>query len=906
MALTEIHASEADSDLSFKDNKYQISLIDNNNRKIKEPAPWKMIVIDDDTNVHQVTRMVLDDFKFMGRELEIVHGYSGTVAKKLIREHPDTAVLLLDVVMETDTAGLEVVRFIRNDLNNRFVRIILRTGQPGHAPEKEVISKYEINDYREKTELTAQKLYTCVSTALRAYHDLKIIESLAVNNLTLEQRVQEQTQENLQINQNLKDEVNERNLAYKKLKQSELRLLEAQRMAHIGNWEWDINSGELVWSAQIEKIIGIRPPSADETFNSMLTIVHKDDRSRVLQEFEKTRLSGAPYNIEHRVIKSDGRIGYVHQQGHAEKDKHGKIIRLAGTIQDISLRHETEEQMRKLSGAVEQIAESVMITDKNGNIEYVNPAFMRMTGYSRHEVLGMSFRFMKSGKQSDTVYERLWKSILSGQVFTDVIINRKKNGEIFYEEKTITPQTDQDGNIIHFISTSRDVTERIEAQERLHFMAHHDALTGLPNRVLLQDRLQQALARSPWHDRNLAIMFMDIDRFKVINDTLGHDVGDKLLCVIANRLNKCIREGDTVARLGGDEFAVVLNDVASKKDISPIANKILSEIKKPIDINQHELFVTTSIGISLFPDDGHDGQELLKNADMAMYRAKEQGKNNFQLFNTAADSQISSRLSMETLLRKALDRDEFTINYQPKISIATGKITGFEALLRWYNPQLKNVSPMTFIPILEETGMINEVGDWVLQEACRQAFTWHQAKLTDLHIAVNVSIRQFKYGGFVKRIRQILNNTGLRADSLELEVTEGLLIDQVSEATGIINDLNNMGVLLSIDDFGTGYSSMNYLKHLPFDVLKIDRTFIRDITNSPDDAAIASAIILLGHNLGMEVVAEGVETAEQLNYLRNHGCDAIQGFFYSPALTADAVQELIRDNIGRKSIFNTD
>ncbi|MDH5444447.1 MAG: EAL domain-containing protein [Gammaproteobacteria bacterium] len=898
MKGSELKADLQGDFLLFADDAGQKEGANSNTTDKSIQQPWKIMVIDDDEVVHQVTAIVLEDFYYQGRPLQMIQGYSGEEARKLIKENPDTAVMLLDVVMETDTAGLDTVKYIRDELNNHFVRIILRTGQPGQAPEKEVITEFDINDYKEKTELTAQKLYTSIITALRAFSDLKKIQDLAVNNINLEQRVRERTLEMMKVNEELKGEVVERNKAYKKLQESEARLNEAQRIARIGSWEWDIGTDEIIWSDQIFKIIRIQPSTPGETFKDMLDVVIDDDRNLVEEAFRNSLETGLPYDIEHRIIRDDGQLRFVHQQGQVDRNEKGEAVRMAGTLQDITLRYQTEEQMRKLSGAVEQIADAVMITDYDGTIEYINPAYELMTGYSKEEIIGNTPAILKSDKQPASYYERLWKTILSGEIFSDVVINKKKNGEYFYEEKTITPQKDRHGNIVHFISTGKDVTERIEAQERLHFMAHHDSLTGLPNRVLLQDRLSQVLARGPWNGRNIAVMFMDIDRFKVINDSLGHDAGDDLLKEVSQRLLACVREGDTVARLGGDEFAIVLNDIASSNDVIPIAEKILDELRKPVVIKQHELFVTSSIGISLFPRDGKECQELLKKADVAMYRAKANGKDNYQLYTGDDESLGISRLSMETQLRRALDRDEFQLYFQPQVRIQDNNIIGFEALLRWFNDDLPNVSPFQFIPILEETGMINEVGDWVLKTACIQEKAWQLAGLPAKRIAVNLSIRQFKSQGLVKRIEQILSRSGLAPQYLELELTEGLLVDQIKETSNVLNELHEMGVKLSIDDFGTGYSSMNYLKRLPFDILKIDRMFVRDVTFNPDDAAIASAIISLGHTMGMEVVAEGVETNEQLEYLREQGCDAIQGYLYSPPLAAEAIMALINEGGG--------
>lgn len=904
MSKPQLKTKEQGGDLLFTGEVPPITGKEDFTTEKSKQDPWKVMVVDDDELVHQVTLMVLDGFSFQGRGLTIIQGHSGDDACRLMKEHPDTAALLLDVVMETDTAGLDAVKYIRNELDNRFVRIILRTGQPGQAPEREVITEFDINDYKEKTELTAQRLFTSITAALRAYGDLKLIEELAINNTNLEQRVSERTLEIMKINEELQGEVVERNKAYQKLQESEQRLHEAQHIARIGNWNWDITTGEIIWSDQIYTIIGVNPSTPKGTFNDLLAVVAEDERPTVKAVFEKCRQDGVPYDIEHSVVREDDRLVYVHQQGQVELDKTGQAIRMAGTMQDITQRRQTEAQMRKLSGAVEQIADSVMITNGVGVVEYVNPAFEEMTGYTKEEAIGSTPRLLKSERQSASFYARLWKTVLDGQVFNDVIINRKKNGQFYYEEKTITPQKDQHGNIIHFISTGKDVTERIESQERLHYLAHHDALTGLPNRVLLQDRLAQALSRSRWHERNIAVLFMDVDRFKIINDTLGHAVGDNLLQQMATRLLECIREGDTVSRLGGDEFAVVLNDLASDEDVLPIAEKMISTLKTPMYIDGHELFVTSSIGISMFPRDGTDSNELLKKADVAMYRAKAQGKDKYQLYNADDDVQAVGRLSIENQLRRALEKGEFSLNYQPQLDITDGSIIGFEALLRWYNQDLKNMPPLQFIPILEETGMIIPVGDWVLRTACQQEKAWQNAGMSPHRIAVNLSIRQFQGQGLVRRIDEILSEIGLLPQYLELEITEGLLIEQITETAKVLNELHEMGIHLSIDDFGTGYSSMSYLKRLPFDTLKIDRMFISDITFNPDDAAIATAIISLAHTLGMQVIAEGVETHDQLQYLQQQQCDAMQGYLFSPPLAADAVVALIKHDGGPKLILN--
>ncbi len=841
----------------------------------QQSEPWKLMIIDDEQSVHDVTCLVLQDFSFAGRKLQIVSGYSGKDVQCLMAEHTNTAVLLLDVVMESDSAGLEAVKYIREQLKNKFVRIILRTGQPGQAPEKKIISEYDINDYREKSELTALKLNTALTTALRSYQDLKTIQKLAVSNDMLEQMVKERTSELSQINSSLEKEVKHRT-------KSERQLAEAQRIARIGSWEWDLCTDKMEWSDQIYRIFGLNAADIEASHTAFLQMIHPEDKQLITDLHNKViKEKSRFFEIEHRIIKPDATVSYICQQGEVDVDTDDQLIRLVGTLQDITERHDAEEAMRKLSLAVEHTADSIMITDHNGIIEYVNPAFEDCTGYARAEVIGKRPNILKSDKLNQTFYQHMWKIILAGEVFSDVLVNRRKDGTLYYEEKTITPQKNAQGVITHFISTGKNITERMEAQQHLKYLAYHDGLTGLPNRTLLQDRLEQAIPRMNWHKRKIAVMFLDLDRFKIINDTLGHNIGDLLLKEAAERFEECIRQGDTVARLGGDEFAIILNDIASKDDVPPVAEKLTQSLANPFIIDNQELFVSTSIGISLFPQDGNDTQTLLKKADIAMYQAKAQGGNNFCFYSGKGDVESAKRLSLESKLRRALERGEFFLHYQPQLYIESCDVLAREALLRWTHTDFTNITPMQFIPLLEETGLIVPVGEWVLRAACLDEVARQKAGLEPHRVAVNLSIRQFQQNNFVRMIDQVISETGIPPKFLELEVTESLLINNVTKAVEILHQLHDMGVKLAIDDFGTGYSSMNYLKRLPFDCLKIDRAFVRDITHNRDDAAIVTAIITLAHNMGLEVIAEGVETFEQLNFLRDKKCDLIQGYLCS-------------------------
>ena len=597
-------------------------------------------------------------------------------------------------------------------------------------------------------------------------------------------------------------------------------------------------------------------------------------------------------NYEAQLRNKQGEAIWVSTNAHYYYDAAGAILGVEGTTRNISEQKRTEAEMQILSSALQQTADLVMVTTHEGIITYVNPAFTDITGYSAQEAVGQQPNLLKSDRQNKEFYKNLWQTILGGNPFSDVLINRRKSGELYYEEKTITPIRDTAGNITHFVGTGKDISERMRTQERLRFMAHHDALTELPNRTLFLDRLKQAMARARWHNRLVAVMFMDLDRFKNINDSLGHNVGDKLLVKLTRRLAGSMRAGDTVARFGGDEFAILLDDIASEQDISALAKKILSTLVPAFQIDGHEFFITASIGVSIFPADGEDSETLLRNADVAMYRAKDLGRNNYQFYSNEMSARAFERLTLENALRYALKREEFFLHYQPQIDIRNNTIFGVEALLRWQHPDLGAVLPSEFISILEETGLIAEVGTWVLQTACTQAKRWQDAGL-NLKMAVNLSGRQFNDPDFIDTIQTILADTGLDHTLLELELTESMLMRNASKTIAALDTLNALGVRLAIDDFGTGYSSLGYLRRFPISTLKIDRSFVRDITKDPDDAAITTAIVVMAQSLNLHVVAEGVENEEQLAFLQSLDCHFIQGFYFSEAVSAQKITELV-------------
>lgn len=553
--------------------------------------------------------------------------------------------------------------------------------------------------------------------------------------------------------------------------------------------------------------------------------------------------------------------------------------------------------LNHLRHVIEQTADIIVISDVHGIIEYVNPAFEKITGYSPEDIIGKNPVFFSSDRQSKKFYAHMWSTLLAGKVYRNSLINKRKDGSMFHAEITITPLVDKNADITHFIATARDISDDIRNKVQLTHQVQHDSLTNLPNRNLFLDRLQQAISKAHHHHRLVAVLFLDLDRFKSINDSLGRTAGDQLLQQLSQRFKKTIREGDTIARFGGDEFVILLDDFDSDNSLSLIAQKILNSLAIPFEINGHEIFISASIGISISPHDGENPDTLLRNADIAMYRAKELGKNNFQYYSEAMTAHVFEHLSLENNLRHALERNEFILYYQPQVDARSGKIFGVEALLRWQHPELGMVMPNNFISLLEETGLIEPVGIWVLETACKQSRQWHQSGMGFVHMSVNLSSRQFNNNHFIASLQNIIKDTQVNPQYLELELTESMLMRNTSSIINALKNLNNLGVRFAIDDFGTGYSSLNYLRRFPIDTIKIDRSFIRDITHDTDDLAICSAIIGMTQSLSLNVIAEGVETHAQLDILKTKECHYIQGNVFSPALPAAEITRMLADQL---------
>ena len=533
---------------------------------------------------------------------------------------------------------------------------------------------------------------------------------------------------------------------------------------------------------------------------------------------------------------------------------------------------------------IESSLEGVMVTDAQGRIVSVNPAFTRLTGYSAAEVLGRSPALLSSGRQSPAFYLRMWEALQTEGKWQGEIWNRRKSGEIYPELLHITSIRDPKGQLTHYAALFTDISLLKETEARIRDLAYYDPLTGLPNRRLLEDRLLVELSHAARTSTQLAVMFVDLDRFKRINDSLGHEVGDRVLVELARRIRSCLRDDDTVARMGGDEFVVILGRLAQVDDAAATARRIVAALRSPIVIDTRELVVTTSVGISIYPDDSQDASTLIKNADIAMYRAKEEGRNSFQLYQPAMNARSLEHLALETALHSALKRDELLLHFQPLLRAADGVLVALEALLRWQHPDLGLIAPAEFIPLAEETGLIVPIGEWVLRQACSHHRLWREAGRAPIRMMVNISVRQFRQQGFVDMVARVLTETDMPATLLTLELTESMLMDDVDTSVLRMQELRALGLSLAIDDFGTGYSSLAYLKGFPIDELKIDRLFVRGIDRNARDAALVAAIVALGHSLGLRVVAEGVETQAHLDVLRKSGCDVAQGYHFSRPL----------------------
>ncbi len=610
--------------------------------------------------------------------------------------------------------------------------------------------------------------------------------------------------------------------------------------------------------------------------------VNIEDRSRLIEILKR---EGEIKNFIAPLYRKDGQIRWFEYSGTLYPDEGY----LEGVVTDITERHETQLELRLAASVFDGTAEGILITDANGNILRVNRAFTEITGYSQEEMLDKNPRILSSGRHDRSFYQNLWNTLISTGHWAGEIWNRRKNGELYLVWQNLSALRDSDGKVTQFIGIFSDITQRKEAEQRIARLAHYDALTNLPNRLLFQDRCQHALLKAMREDHRLAVLFLDLDGFKDINDSLGHPVGDKVLQVIAERLLVTVREEDTVARLGGDEFVVVIEEFDNVQDVALVADKLLQSMREPIEIHEHIFHLSASIGISLFPADGEDATTLVRNADAAMYRAKDQGRNNYQFYTAELTTSAFERVLLENQLRHAIENDELDLAFQPQLDLQSGRAVGVEALLRWRHQQYGNIPPDRFIPTAERSGLILPIGEWVLKTACQRAKQWLDEGMQFDRLAINVSGAQIQRSEFVEVVKNTLEETGLSPKNLELEVTESFIMTQADQGIRTLEALRQLGITLAIDDFGTGYSSLSHLKQLPIHRLKIDKSFVRDIPGDVNDLAITRAVIALGKSLQLHVIAEGVETEEQRLFLLEEGCHEAQGFLFSHPLSTEEI-----------------
>lgn len=680
----------------------------------------------------------------------------------------------------------------------------------------------------------------------------------------------------------------------RELRERDDALVAAQQAGLLGTYSLDIGTGMWTCSEQMDTILGIDDRSP-HTVEEWQHLIHPDDRSRMIEYFstEVVEKRGA-FDQEYRVVRPcDGRVVLVHGLGRLNLDSSGRPVRMSGTIQDVSDRRAADDRVHLAQEVFLNATEGIVITERNGTILETNPAFTRITGYASEEVKGQNPRILKSGVQDTAFYATLWRVLLATGRWDGELVNLRKDGTTYIQHTRIFAMYDAQGTIIRFASVISDVSKFKESQRRLEHLAYFDALTGLPNRALLTDRMRQAMAECQRHGgRLLGICYLDLDEFKTVNDRLGHDIGDQLLVEVAQRLRRCARASDTVARLGGDEFVVLFCGLESENDVVDAVSRLLATSAEPYKLGILREEITLSVGVSLYPaSDTEEPDVLLRQADQALYVAKRNGKNRMCFFNVDSDRRLRERQALHDRLVTALAEGELRLYYQPKVSLRTGAVTGVEALLRWQHPERGLLPPMEFLPAIESSEFTLPLGEWILHEALHQQRRWRTQGLS-VGMSVNVFGLHLQRVDFVERLDAILReHPDVDPRNLELEVVETTALENLGEVTARIRGCMELGVGFALDDFGTGYSSLTYLRQLPVDQVKIDRSFVRDMLDNPDDQSLVESIVGMAHTLGRQVVAEGVETIEHGVLLIRCGCDSAQGYGIARPMAPEALPE---------------
>lgn len=689
--------------------------------------------------------------------------------------------------------------------------------------------------------------------------------------------------------QDLSEMVSARNA----LTRSETMLRMALEGSGSGVWEWDAVQQKLNLSSGMSALLHYRGQDLSHDFD-FYTRLHPDDADAVRSEIRQTLEQGSILALTARLLCFDGLYRWFRARGQAHRDVDGRLLRISGLLTDQTASREADERRRLAAAVVENTIEGVVVTDARSRILSVNPSFTRLLGFSEAEMLGQTPRMFKSGRHDKEFYDAMWASMHATGHWQGEIWNRRKNGEIFPERMSLSAVKDAAGAVTHYVCMFTDISAEKAREQQLEFLAHRDALTGLPNRSHFALMLGDAVERAKAEQRGLAVMLLNIDRFKDVNDSYGHAVGDEVLKHIAYQVQGALRCCDIIGRLAGDELCVVAQHLSSEKEAVEIAERLMTAAAKAwITPDGLPVVVSVSVGICMYPDHALTTEDLMQGAHAAVYGAKNRGSNAWCFFHEYMTQAARERLALEARLRRALELGHMRLFYQPQVDLRTGRLTGAEALLRWHDPEEGLISPARFIPVAESSGVIGPLGLWVLGEACRQGQAWREAGLPELTIAVNVSLHQFLLTDIAGETAQVLETSGFPAHLLELEITESALAEKPEEALAVLSRLRDLGLRLAIDDFGTGYSSLAHLKRFPLDLLKIDRGFIHDIPNSGDDMAISSSVIALGHAMGLKVLAEGVETQEQLSFLQDKGCDFFQGYFCSRPLPAEDFARLL-------------
>jgi len=696
-------------------------------------------------------------------------------------------------------------------------------------------------------------------------------------------------------------DVTERKEAEEALRKSEARLMEAQRIARLGNWEWNVKTGEFFWSDEVFRIYGYEPKEFVPTYDKLMELAHPDDRELVEKNIDALH-EHKPYEFEHRILRPNGEERVLHRQAKVYFDDEGEPLRMVGTVHDITEQKEAERQLReseeRFRSAFEDAPIGVALVGLDGRRLRVNRALCGMLGYSEEELLGKTYLENIHPEDRKISTYHLHQVLEEGE--GSYRLERRyvhADGYAVWNLTSVSLIQDSQGDPSHLVCLHQDITERKALEKHLEHQAFHDSLTGLPNRALLLDRLGHALAGANRKGGSVAVLLVDLDDFKMVNDSLGHDAGNALLVEIAQRLKDCVRPGDTVGRMFGDEFVVVLEAPAGVEEARRVAERIQEGLRTPFDVDGQEVFVSPSIGIARGETVEDQPKEVLRQADLAMYAAKNRGKDRYEVYSPSMNTRVVERLDLDRDLRRALEREEFEVHYQPVIELSTGGIAGFEALARWRHPERGVVPAAEFIVLAEETGLIRPIGQQILEEACQQAKEWRE-RYPDRALLTSVNLSASQFSRQPDLIPKTLNSTGLDPDGLQLEITERVVMDDAEFSLGKLQMLKGLGVSFAIDDFGMGYSCLYYLKRMPVDHLKIDRTFIAGLVERDSgDEAIVEGTIGLAHALGLRVVAEGVETQEQLAKLKELGCDLAQGYYFTKPLPSEAANRLLEEGV---------